>query len=60
MNETFIILLSVILIIICLHVIREIYLKHSLLSRYTIKLDTHIHDDDNTYKTYVYNALRVQ
>ena len=57
--ETFIILLGVALLIVCL---REIYLKQNTLAIYARTFDAHIHDDDNNnaYKMYIYNSLRVQ
>jgi hypothetical protein len=60
--ETFIILLGVALLIVCLRVVREIYLNHNTLAMYARTFDAHIHDDDNNnaYKMYVYNSLRVQ
>jgi hypothetical protein len=60
--ETFIILLGVALLIVCLRVVREMYLKQNTLAMYARTFDAHIHDDDNNnaYKMYVYNSLRVQ
>ncbi len=60
--ETFIILLGVALLIVCLREIREIYLNHTTLAMYARAFDAHIHNDDNNnaYKMYVYNSLRVQ
>ena len=65
--ETFIILLGVALLIVCLRVVRDIYLNHPTLAMYARTFDADIHDDDNNvvyknnaYKMYLYNALRVQ
>lgn len=58
--ETFIILLCITLIIICLRVIREVYVNQPKLSMYVRPFDVNIRDGDDAYKKYVYNSLRVQ
>ena len=68
--ETFIILLGVALLIVCLRVVRDIYLNHTTLAMYTRTFDANINDNNindnnindnnNAYKMYLYNALRVQ
>ena len=63
--ETFIILLGVTLFIICLRVIREIYLNHTTLAIYARTLDAYINnnninDNNNAYKMYLYKASRLK
>jgi hypothetical protein len=53
--DTFIILLLFMLLIMILRMLKVIYLEQSSLSKYIIKTN-----DDDIYRKYVLNTLRVQ
>lgn len=58
--ETLIILLCISLFIVILRVCREIYYDRSTAINYARTFDANLFDDDDNYRKYVYNSLRVQ